>query len=69
MGEVRYAALVQTFPEEAAKLHKQLEESTLTRYKAYKNMTEPIACLPNGTIRWFFDIGFALRCTNLQRRW
>ncbi|MCJ7697988.1 MAG: pyruvate:ferredoxin (flavodoxin) oxidoreductase, partial [Thermoplasmata archaeon] len=40
MGEVRYAALVQTFPEEAAKLHKQLEESTLTRYKAYKNMTE-----------------------------
>jgi pyruvate-ferredoxin/flavodoxin oxidoreductase len=40
MGEVRYAALVQTFPEEAARLHKQLEESTLTRYKAYKNMTE-----------------------------
>jgi pyruvate-ferredoxin/flavodoxin oxidoreductase len=40
MGEVRYAALVQTFPEEAAKLHKQLEEGTLIRYKAYKNMTE-----------------------------
>jgi pyruvate-ferredoxin/flavodoxin oxidoreductase len=40
MGEVRYAALVKTFPEEAAKLHKQLEESTLTRYKAYKTMAE-----------------------------
>jgi pyruvate-ferredoxin/flavodoxin oxidoreductase len=40
MGEVRYAALVKTFPEEAAKLHKQLEESTLTRYKAYKAMSE-----------------------------
>jgi pyruvate-ferredoxin/flavodoxin oxidoreductase len=40
MGEVRYAALVQTFPDEATKLHKQLEESTLTRYKAYKSMTE-----------------------------
>jgi len=40
MGEVRYAALVQTFPEEAAKLHKQLEESTVSRYKAYKNMAE-----------------------------
>jgi pyruvate-ferredoxin/flavodoxin oxidoreductase len=40
MGEVRYAALVQTFPEEAAKLHKQLEESTVSRYKAYKNIAE-----------------------------
>ncbi|MFA5103002.1 MAG: pyruvate:ferredoxin (flavodoxin) oxidoreductase [Candidatus Thermoplasmatota archaeon] len=40
MGEVRYAALVKTFPEEAAKLHKQLEESTVSRYKAYKNMAE-----------------------------
>ena len=40
MGEVRYAALVQSFPEEAAKLHKQLEESAANRYKAYKNMAE-----------------------------
>ena len=40
MGEVRYAALVKTFPQEAAKLHKQLEESTLSRYNKYKNMAE-----------------------------
>jgi pyruvate-ferredoxin/flavodoxin oxidoreductase len=40
MGEVRYAALVKTFPDEAAKLHKQLEEGTVSRYKAYKNMAE-----------------------------
>jgi len=40
MGEVRYAALVKTFPEEASKLHKQLEEGTISRYKAYKNMAE-----------------------------
>ena len=40
MGEVRYAALVKSFPEEANKLHKQLEESALTRYQAYKNMNE-----------------------------
>jgi pyruvate-ferredoxin/flavodoxin oxidoreductase len=40
MGEVRYAALVQSFPEEAAKLHKQLEDSAASRYKAYKNMAE-----------------------------
>jgi pyruvate-ferredoxin/flavodoxin oxidoreductase len=40
MGEVRYAALVKTFPDEAAKLHKQLEEGTISRYKSYKNMAE-----------------------------
>jgi pyruvate-ferredoxin/flavodoxin oxidoreductase len=40
MGEVRYAALVKTFPEEATKLHKQLEDGTVSRYKAYKNMAE-----------------------------
>jgi len=40
MGEVRYAALRQTFPEEAEKLHKQLEESTQTRYQSYKRMAE-----------------------------
>jgi len=40
MGEVRYAALVKTFPAEAEKLHKQLEEGTISRYKAYKNMAE-----------------------------
>jgi pyruvate-ferredoxin/flavodoxin oxidoreductase len=40
MGEVRYAALVQTFPEEAAKLHKKLEENVVARYKSYKAMSE-----------------------------
>jgi pyruvate-ferredoxin/flavodoxin oxidoreductase len=40
MGEVRYAALRQTFPEEAEKLHRQLEESTQTRYQSYKRMAE-----------------------------
>ena len=36
MGEVRYAALAQSFPEEAKRLHTQLEEELMTRYKAYK---------------------------------
>jgi pyruvate-ferredoxin/flavodoxin oxidoreductase len=40
MGEVRYAALTQTFPGEAERLQKLLEESTTARYKAYKNMAE-----------------------------
>jgi pyruvate-ferredoxin/flavodoxin oxidoreductase len=40
MGEVRYAALRQTFPEEAEKLHKQLEDSAQTRYQSYKRMAE-----------------------------
>lgn len=40
MGEVRYAALRQTFPEEADKLHKQLEDSAQTRYQSYKRMAE-----------------------------
>jgi pyruvate-ferredoxin/flavodoxin oxidoreductase len=40
MGEVRYAALRQSFPEEAEKLHKQLEDSTQTRYQSYKRMAE-----------------------------
>jgi len=40
MGEVRYAALTKTFPEEAKKLHKELEESVTARYKSYKAMAE-----------------------------
>jgi pyruvate-ferredoxin/flavodoxin oxidoreductase len=40
MGEVRYAALRQTFPDEADRLHKQLEESAQTRYQNYKRMAE-----------------------------
>ena len=40
MGEVRYAALTKSFPEEAKKLHKQLEENVDIRYKMYKSMSE-----------------------------
>jgi len=40
MREVRYAALTKTFPEEAKKLHKQLEENVKSRYKMYKAMAE-----------------------------
>jgi len=38
MREVRYAALTKTFPDEAKKLHKKLEESVVTKYKIYKAM-------------------------------
>jgi pyruvate-ferredoxin/flavodoxin oxidoreductase len=40
MREVRYAALTKTFPKEAEKLHKQLEDSVVSRYKIYKGMAE-----------------------------
>ena len=40
MREVRYAALTKTFPDEAKKLQKQLEESVTARYKMYKLMAE-----------------------------
>jgi pyruvate-ferredoxin/flavodoxin oxidoreductase len=40
MGEVRYAALRQSFPSEADRLHKMLEESVVARYKMYKAMAE-----------------------------
>jgi pyruvate-ferredoxin/flavodoxin oxidoreductase len=40
MGEVRYATLYQSFPEEAERLHKQLDESSMERYKKYKKMAE-----------------------------
>jgi len=40
MGEVRYAALTKTFPEEAAKLHKKLEEQVTERYQRYQEMAE-----------------------------
>jgi len=38
MGEVRYASLVQSFPDEAAKLHAQLEQEYKERYELYKEM-------------------------------
>ncbi|MEN6368607.1 MAG: thiamine pyrophosphate-dependent enzyme, partial [Thermotogota bacterium] len=38
MGEVRYASLVQSFPDEAKRLHEQLEVEYKERYLAYKKM-------------------------------
>ncbi|MGD9676467.1 MAG: pyruvate:ferredoxin (flavodoxin) oxidoreductase, partial [Candidatus Bipolaricaulia bacterium] len=38
MGEVRYASLHQTFPEEAKRLHAKLEEEYKERYEAYKKL-------------------------------
>lgn len=43
MGEVRYAALTKTFPGEAERLHKKLEEQVVARYKMYKAMAEQSA--------------------------
>jgi pyruvate-ferredoxin/flavodoxin oxidoreductase len=40
MGEIRYNSLTRTFPEEAKKLHKKLEEDVNNRYKKYKSMLE-----------------------------
>ncbi|MEW5826444.1 MAG: pyruvate:ferredoxin (flavodoxin) oxidoreductase [Candidatus Bipolaricaulota bacterium] len=38
MGEVRYASLVQTFPDEAKRLHAQLAEEVRERWETYKKM-------------------------------
>ena len=40
MGEVRYNALTRSFPKEAERLHKKLEEDVNDRYKKYKQMSE-----------------------------
>ncbi len=40
MGEIRYNTLYRSFPDEAEKLHKLLEESVNDRYKTYKKMAE-----------------------------
>jgi pyruvate-ferredoxin/flavodoxin oxidoreductase len=39
-GEVRYAALEQIFPEEAKRLHRELEETVMKRYRLYKTLAE-----------------------------
>ena len=39
-GEVRYASLQKTFPEEATRLHAQLEKEFNARYKALKRLSE-----------------------------
>jgi len=40
MGEVRYNSLTRTFPDEAKRLHKKLEEDVNEKYKKYKQMAE-----------------------------
>jgi len=40
MGEVRYNSLTRSFPEEAKRLHKKLEEDVNERYKKYKSMAD-----------------------------
>ncbi|MCD6468458.1 MAG: pyruvate:ferredoxin (flavodoxin) oxidoreductase, partial [Thermoplasmata archaeon] len=40
MGEVRYNSLTITFPEEAKRLHKKLEEDVKARYEKYKKLAE-----------------------------
>jgi len=40
MGEVRYPSLVQTFPDEAKKLHAKLEKEYKERYETYNQMAE-----------------------------
>ena len=40
MGEVRYNMLTRSFPEEAKRLHKKLEEDVDNRYKKYRVMAE-----------------------------
>ena len=40
MGEVRYNVLTRTFPKEAERLHKKLEENINERYSKYKQMAE-----------------------------
>jgi pyruvate-ferredoxin/flavodoxin oxidoreductase len=38
MGEIRYNSLTRTFPKEAERLHKKLEEDVNSRYKKYSKM-------------------------------
>ncbi|UCD13064.1 MAG: pyruvate:ferredoxin (flavodoxin) oxidoreductase [Thermoplasmatales archaeon] len=40
MGEVRYNTLTKSFPQEAKRLHKKLEEDVNARYQKYKAMAE-----------------------------
>ena len=40
MGEIRYNSLTRTFPEEAKRLHAELEKDVKERYLQYKHMTE-----------------------------
>jgi pyruvate-ferredoxin/flavodoxin oxidoreductase len=39
-GEVRYASLQNTFPDEAKKLHDRLEQEINQRYEAFKDLAD-----------------------------
>jgi pyruvate-ferredoxin/flavodoxin oxidoreductase len=41
-GEIRYASLQRTFPDEAKKLHRQLEQECIDRFKALKRLADPL---------------------------
>jgi len=47
-GEVRYAALEKTFPEEAKRLHDRLEQEVLRRYAQLKHLADPMAICEAG---------------------
>lgn len=40
MGEIRYNSLTNSFPDEAKRLHKKLEDDVNERYKRYKSMAD-----------------------------
>jgi len=40
MGEVRYASLIKSFPDEAKELHALLEAECKERYEEYKKLAE-----------------------------
>ncbi len=42
-GEVRYAALEKTFPEEARRLHDRLEKEVQTRFENLKRLADPLS--------------------------
>ena len=39
-GEVRYASLQKTFPDEAKKLHARLEQEVNQRYESFKDLAD-----------------------------
>ncbi len=39
-GEVRYASLQNTFPDEATKLHNRLEQEINQRYESFKDLAD-----------------------------
>jgi pyruvate-ferredoxin/flavodoxin oxidoreductase len=41
-GEIRYASLQKTFPEEAKKLHRRLEDECKERFEALKRLADPL---------------------------